>query len=43
MKKSILITLITLLTIGLNAQSLIPIKYGIKAGVNIANIIILLI
>ena len=39
MKKSILITLITLLTIGLNAQSLIPIKYGIKAGVNIANII----
>jgi long-subunit fatty acid transport protein len=39
MKKSILITLITLLTIGLNAQSLLPIKYGIKAGVNIANII----
>ena len=39
MKKSILITLITLLSIGLNAQSLLPIKYGIKAGVNIANII----
>ena len=39
MKKSILLSLITLLTIGLNAQSLIPTKYGIKLGVNIANII----
>ena len=39
MKKSILLILITLLTIELNAQSLIPTKYGIKAGLNIANII----
>ena len=39
MRKSILLSLITLLTIGLNAQSLIPTKYGIKVGVNIANII----
>ena len=38
MKKSILITLITLLTIGLNAQSLIPIKYGIKVGLNISSL-----
>ena len=38
MKKSILITLITLLTIGLNAQSLLPIKYGIKVGVNSSNL-----
>jgi len=38
MKKSILIILITLLTIGLNAQSLLPIKYGIKVGVNISSL-----
>ena len=38
MKKSILITLITFLTIGLDAQSLIPIKYGIKVGLNISSL-----
>ena len=38
MKKSILLTLITLLTIGLNAQSLLPIKYGIKIGINSSNL-----
>ena len=38
MKKSILITLITLLSIGLNAQSLLPVKYGIKLGLNISSL-----
>ena len=38
MKKSILITLITLLTIGLNAQSLLPTKYGIKVGLNFSSL-----
>ena len=39
MKKLILLTLIIFLTIGLNAQSLIPIKYGVKVGLNISDII----
>jgi long-subunit fatty acid transport protein len=37
MKKIILLTLI-ISSLGVNAQSLLPIKYGIKVGVNIANI-----
>ena len=37
MKKIILLTLI-ISSIGVNAQSLLPIKYGIKVGANIANI-----
>ena len=37
MKKIILLTLI-ISSLGINAQSLLPIKYGIKVGVNIANI-----
>ncbi|MEC7646329.1 MAG: porin family protein [Bacteroidota bacterium] len=38
MKKILTLTLITLLNLSLNAQSLLPIKYGIKAGANIANV-----
>ena len=38
MKKSILLTLITLLSLGINAQSLIPTKFGIKAGLNFSNL-----
>ena len=37
MKRIILLTLI-ISSIGVNAQSLLPIKYGIKIGGNIANI-----
>ena len=39
MKKISLITLLACLTIAVSSQSLLPIKYGIKAGLNIANII----
>ena len=38
MKKLTTLLFITLLSLGLNAQSLLPIKYGIKVGANIANI-----
>ncbi len=38
MKKTTTLLFITLLSLGLNAQSLLPIKYGIKVGTNIANI-----
>jgi len=39
MKKISLLTLLACLTIAASSQSLLPIKYGIKAGLNIANII----
>ena len=38
MKKTTILTLIISLSLGLNAQSLLPKKYGIKVGANIANI-----
>jgi long-subunit fatty acid transport protein len=38
MKKITTIICCTLVSVFLNAQSLLPIKYGIKAGINIANI-----
>ena len=38
MKKTITLTLVTLITLNLNAQSLLPKKYGVKIGANIANI-----
>ncbi len=38
MKKILTLTFITLLHLGLTAQSLLPVRYGIKAGANIANI-----
>ena len=38
MKKITTLTFIVLLSLGLNAQSLLPKKYGIKVGANIANI-----
>ena len=38
MKKTTTLLFITLLSLGLKAQSLLPIKYGIKVGTNIANI-----
>ena len=38
MKKITTLTFITLISLALNAQSLLPIKYGIKAGANVANI-----
>lgn len=38
MKKITTLTFITLISLNLNAQSLLPIKYGIKAGANITNI-----
>ena len=39
MKKSILIVLFISSNLGLNAQSLLPIKYGLKVGLNVASII----
>jgi len=39
MKNIITLTFIALVSLGVNAQSLLPTKYGIKVGVNIANII----
>ena len=39
MKKIASILVISFLTIATSAQSLIPMKYGIKFGVNISNII----
>ena len=38
MKKIITFTLIILLNLNLNGQSLLPVKYGIKIGANIANV-----
>ena len=38
MKKITTLLFFALLSLGLNAQSLLPIKYGIKVGTNIANI-----
>ena len=38
MKKTITLTLVNLITLNLNAQSLLPKKYGVKIGANIANI-----
>ena len=38
MKKIILLLIITLIGIGVNAQSLLPTRYGVKVGLNIANI-----
>ena len=38
MKKLTLLLTITLISIGVNAQSLLPTKYGLKVGLNIANI-----
>ena len=38
MKKTITLTLVTLIALNLNAQSLLPKKYGVKIGANIANI-----
>lgn len=38
MKKTITLTLVTLIALNLNAQSLLPKKYGVKIGTNIANI-----
>jgi long-subunit fatty acid transport protein len=38
MKKTTLVTFIALLCLSLNAQSLLPIKFGLKIGANIANI-----
>jgi len=38
MKKITLLLTITLISIGVNAQSLLPTKYGVKVGLNIANI-----
>ena len=38
MKKIITITFIALINLSLSAQSLLPVKYGIKLGANIANI-----
>ena len=37
MKKLILLTFSTLLALGINAQSLLPVKYSIKVGVNISS------
>ena len=39
MKNFILIILVISSTLALNAQSLLPIKYGLKVGLNVANII----
>jgi long-subunit fatty acid transport protein len=39
MKNIITLTFIALVSLGVNAQSLLPTKYGIKVGANIANII----
>ena len=38
MKRISILTFIALFALGLNGQSLLPTKYGIKAGINIANI-----
>ena len=38
MKKTTLLSIIALISFGVNAQSLLPTKYGIKVGLNIANI-----
>jgi hypothetical protein len=38
MKRSTLLILIIFVTTGLNAQSLLPIKYGVKIGVNISSL-----
>jgi len=38
MKKITLLTIVALLSFGANAQSLLPTKYGIKVGLNIANV-----
>ena len=38
MRKIKLLILLTILSFGLSAQSLLPIKYGVKVGINIANI-----
>ena len=38
MKKTIILTCISLLTTGLNAQILLPNKYGVTVGANISNI-----
>jgi len=38
MKKTITLTLVTIITLSLNAQSLLPTKYGVKIGANIVNI-----
>ena len=38
MKKITLLTIVGLLSFGANAQSLLPTKYGIKVGLNIANV-----
>ena len=39
MKKTITFTFITLLSASITAQSLLPIRYGIKIGANIANVV----
>ncbi|MDA7728840.1 PorT family protein [Flavobacteriales bacterium] len=38
MRKITLLTIVALLSFGANAQSLLPTKYGIKVGLNIANV-----
>lgn len=38
MNKITLLTIVFLLSLGANAQSLLPTKYGIKVGLNIANV-----
>ena len=38
MKKITLLSIITLISFGVNAQSLLPTKYGVKVGLNIANV-----
>ena len=38
MKKITLLTIVALLSFGANSQSLLPTKYGIKVGLNIANV-----
>jgi len=38
MKKITLLTIVALLSFGANGQSLLPTKYGIKVGLNIANV-----
>ena len=38
MKRISTLTFIALFSLGLNGQSLLPTKYGIKAGINIANV-----
>ena len=38
MKKITLLTIVALLSFGANAQSLLPTKYGVKVGLNIANV-----